>query len=91
MTNLPAGVSTLTPQIVGAVDGTYFLADRKCGYCGSESEVEVYLTTDGITAWETWTCPREWVAEGVSCEYENHSEYDAEQLQDPDREIGPLE
>lgn len=81
MVNLPEDVTPLSPAIVGTVDGTYFLADRMCGSCGTVAEVEVYLTTDGVTAWESWECDVD------ECAHENHAEYDAEMLADPDREV----
>ncbi len=81
MSVYPEGVSPLSPEIVGTVDGTIILSERCCARCGTVAEVEVRITTDGITAWESWECDVD------ECAYENESEYDASQLADPDREV----
>lgn len=84
MSLYPEGTAPLDSHIVGTIDGTYFLAERICGACGTVAEVEVYLTTDGVTAWESWTCDVD------ECAHENQAEFDAEMLADPDREVGAL-
>lgn len=83
--NLPEGVSARTAEVAGSLDGTTFIAERMCGQCSTVADVEVRLTTDGLTAWETWECDVD------ECGHENHAEYDAEDLLDPDREVGPCD
>lgn len=79
MSGYPEGVSSLTPEIAGVIDGTHVLAERRCSNCGTVSDISAYTVTDGVTVWDSWECDE--------CGHENTSEFDATVLVDDPMEV----